>query len=96
MAMEEKLQKVEDAILPVCKCGKELQKCRVLEAWDGCGTVSCSECHSNIDIDDQSIYHCPDDKMSDIHPNGYDLCRLCANKQIMEVLQFRFMDSIEL
>ena len=63
--------------LPLCKCGMEMQRMRVKEAYER-GGVSCDRCHKTIDDKWEYIFHCPQDTYSAQHPSGYDFCRDCG------------------
>merc|ERR1719384_2648885 len=79
--VEAAIVKVANRTKPVCICGKELQKYQVQYVYNGKG-VRCNECRKSINGAEEIVYHCPDNKNNYQHPNGYDLCVECAEKQL--------------
>mmetsp|Transcript_22548 Transcript_22548/g.41364 ORF Transcript_22548/g.41364 Transcript_22548/m.41364 type:complete len:578 (-) Transcript_22548:146-1879(-) len=63
-----------------CICGAELIEMRAddPDVYGGNG-VRCDHCCVNVP-GEHLVYHCPKSK-SDMHPNGYDVCRTCAGKE---------------
>jgi len=69
-----------------CICGAELEEIRADDpnVYGGNG-VRCDHCCVNVP-GNHEVYHCPKAK-SDMHPNGYDVCRKCAGKEPKEPIQ---------
>eukprot|EP01083_Nonionella_stella_P228671 810189_1 len=78
--IEAAIVKISERTKPVCKCNKELQKYQVQYAYNGRGIV-CDDCGKHINGKEDIIYHCADAK-SFVHKNGFDLCKICGEKQL--------------
>eukprot|EP01083_Nonionella_stella_P005968 17236_1 len=66
-----------------CICGQPFEKKRISECYESNKKIMCDGCHRKADPDDPLggwIYHCPKQKESKLHRNGYDLCTRCAKK----------------
>merc|ERR1712113_65177 len=78
--VEAAIVSVSDRTKPVCICNKELQKYQVQFAYNGRG-IKCDGCGCSVNGKEEMIYHCVD-KKNYLHPNGYDLCIECGEKQL--------------
>ena len=70
----------------VTKFGKELLKCPLQSAMGRYGAASsailCDGCGRTIDGRGEMVYHCVDGKKDRQHPDGFDLCIQCGDKQL--------------
>merc|ERR1719242_2987965 len=80
--VEAAMVSVAERTKPVCICGKELQKYQVQFAYNGNVTVTCDGCGKSLNEKEALIYHCPIAKKAFQHPDGYDLCLECGDKQL--------------
>merc|ERR1712130_535329 len=80
--VEAAMVSVSERTKPVCKCGAEFVKIQMQKAYNGTG-VQGDECGKSINDKETMIYHCPKGKSSYQHPNGYDLCIECGDKQLI-------------
>eukprot|EP01084_Bolivina_argentea_P022160 41186_1 len=76
--------KVIPSTQPTYCCTRPLTKCEAQTCYGEKNaniTVSCDGCGGSYSGKDV-IWHCPD-TIKDLHPNGYDLCDSCAQKQLI-------------
>lgn len=78
--VEAAMVSVADRTKPVCICGQEMQKYQVQFAYDGGKSVRCDGCKKSVSGKEDIVYHCAAKSFQ--HPNGYDLCLECAEKQL--------------
>ena len=82
--MEQKPQKRMNGNIRKCICSKDLEKLRRRDCYNG-DSVTCDGCDKSIG--GRLVYHCPDGE-NDVHQEGYDLCRNCAEdvdtKEVVE------------
>ena len=65
-----------------CKCGAKMQKMIASSAYGG-ADVGGDNCEKLVQ-GHCYIYHCPTEKNSPSHPQGYDICENCAQKEEKE------------
>merc|ERR1719474_1658182 len=80
--VEAAMVSVAERTKPYCICHRELQKYQVRFAYNG-NKVACDECGKSVDGAEEMIYHCAEGSKSPFHPNGYDLCIECGDKQLI-------------
>eukprot|EP01083_Nonionella_stella_P026408 72667_1 len=74
---------------PMCLCGNVLRKCQVQYAcMNGGNSVQCNLCQTHLNDAHELLYHCPTNK-TPLYPSGYDLCLICAQKQIDDPQWFK-------
>eukprot|EP00483_Globobulimina_turgida_P005985 UN05995 len=79
--VEAAIVKISERTKPVCVCGKELKKFQLRFAYNGNNSIQCDKCGISVDGAEEVIYHCVENKNYK-HPNGYDLCMQCGEKQL--------------
>eukprot|EP01084_Bolivina_argentea_P030908 57222_1 len=74
---------------PMCVCGNELKKYQVQYAYmNGGNSVQCNLCQTHLNDAQELLYHCPTNRNPQ-HPSGYDLCLVCAQKQLDDPQGFK-------
>eukprot|EP01083_Nonionella_stella_P092805 259921_1 len=73
---------------PICVCGNALKKYQVQYAYINVNSVQCNLCQTHPNDAQELMYHCPTNRTPQ-HPNGYDLCLICAQKQIDDPQGFK-------
>merc|ERR1719474_183607 len=80
--VEAAMVKVSERTQPECpKCHQLLQKIQLQFAYNG-SAIECDECGKSIKGKEEMVYHCPNKKKSWTHPEGFDLCIECGDKQL--------------
>jgi hypothetical protein len=83
---EGQLQKVEEDTM-MCMCGAPLARTTPFFAYNSMQvSVACDLCSKRCSRH-MTIYHCPLNKDSDMHPKGYDVCSACMDLQIKQFAQ---------
>ena len=71
------LQKYSPATGVGCPCGAHLIRMREDVCYESYPYVLCDICDRRVE-GKQYIYHCPNKKNQEHHPDGYDICEGCA------------------
>jgi len=83
--VEAAIVKIAPKTVPICSCGGVLEKVSIAQCYpttsggvvcDGCGEAVTAEGANTM------VWHCPKEKTSYKHRNGYDLCLACGEKQL--------------
>jgi len=79
--VEAAIVKIAPKTVPICSCGGVLEKVSIAQCYpttsggvvcDGCGEAVTAEGANTM------VWHCPKEKTSYKHRNGYDLCLACG------------------
>jgi hypothetical protein len=83
--VEAAIVKIAPKTIPICSCGGALEKVPLAQCYPTSqGGVSCDGCGETILAEGTKtlVWHCPKEKTSYKHRNGYDLCLACGQKQL--------------
>jgi len=82
--VEAAIVKIAPKTIPVCSCGGNLEEVELRHCYphSNGGGVSCDGCSKSVKGSYTKVWHCPKEKSSWKHKNGYDLCKECGEKQL--------------
>mmetsp|Transcript_63537 Transcript_63537/g.101111 ORF Transcript_63537/g.101111 Transcript_63537/m.101111 type:complete len:676 (+) Transcript_63537:105-2132(+) len=81
--VEAAIVKIAGKTTPTCSCGGDLEEVELRQCYPNSGGgVNCDGCGKAVNGQYTKLWHCPLEKSSWKHSNGYDLCKQCGEKQL--------------
>jgi len=74
---------------PVCKCGTMMDSVKANKCYNTheYSCVICDICNERVPLK-RSTFHCPRQKVVNIHPHGFDICLKCRKQHIHRLRYF--------